>query len=441
MPSRSAGAAIALPPPSAIDLSAELFDARAPYVHVLHIPNAKVGLVIGRDGRHVSFVQARTGTRISIARDSWDGAKRRVEIEGSPDACALATEMIERLIDTSEDRGTSEGLDVGGGFLERVAASARAAAKVIEDDIARYSGANGNGASRDDEDGMVFGEDFDGRATAGVGRAHEAPPTSASASPATATMTIPHTKVGMIIGRGGENIKFIQQSTHARVQIQTDAETPEGAPNRIVYLRGSIQACRDAAKMINDQCVGRVMIHGGPGVDVSSSPPPSLPAAKMGAVPVAPPSMYVDPTTYVSAMSAPYFGQPYTGLYNPPPVAEHHHAHAAAAHAAMMMHHHHHHPYAAYWNSYMEYCQRASGAAYGGVGTYGYDASDAPTYYDASGGGGGGAVEQPRLQQDTTTKTKNATSAPAVTEDQEDQEDANANADADNDEEASPKLT
>lgn len=423
-------------PPATIDLSAELFDAEAPHVRVMHVPNSKVGLVIGRDGRHVSFVQAKTGTRISIARDSWDGAKRRVEIEGAPAACAYAVEMIERLIDTSEDRsgGEMHGFEApGAGFLERVSASAAAAARVIEADARAAMRDDDDGDEEDhelygDDDGddgapgMVFGEDFDGRAPAA------AYPTSMSArrllrsstggggasdtSPATATMTIPHTKVGMIIGRGGDNIKFIQRATNARVQIQTDAETPEGAPNRIVYLRGSVQACRDAARMINDQCIGRAMIHGGAGGGVS--PPPLPMAMAMGK-----PTMTVDATAPAFASAAPpmaYFGAPYTGLYNAPPPSmggEHHHA----GMAAMM---HHHQSYAAYWNSYAEYCQRMSGYGAPGVGTYGgYDASAASppiAYYGGSGGG-----EQTRYDA-TQTKTQTQTNEEPMGQKAEDED-------------------
>jgi len=338
-----------------IDLSAEMFDADAPYVEVLHIPNAKVGLVIGREGRHVSFVQARTRTRISIARDSWDGAKRRVEIEGVPENCALAMAMITRLIESSDDR-ESDGLDDGAAYLERVANRAMSAAR-DDDDRERLS------------ETLHFGEEFDGRAQRGHGAMFvaggHAPVMSSdraiaskASSAATATMTIPHTKVGMIIGRGGDNVKYIQQSTGARVQIQTDAETPEGAPNRMVYLRGSVEACRNAARMINDQCIGRTMIF-------SSGPPATPPAPSEGksrahqGMGVPPPAIaaYGAPQGmehYQGAIpyaATPYYGAPYTGLYNAPPTPAYMQGAYPSGDPTQMMH---------YWNQYVDYCQRMS---------------------------------------------------------------------------------
>jgi far upstream element-binding protein len=313
------------PPPPAhardrgvIDLDAEVYEDSRPHVEVLHIPNSKVGLVIGREGRHVGFVQNRTRTRISIARDSWDGAKRRVEIEGTPERCREAVAMIHRLIEDSNDRtrddeGAIAALFESMGGTESAAVLLREQrAELAEDVDARY---------------RETSAEFDGSVTR-----REHTPTGSRLAPATATMTIPHTKVGMIIGRSGENVKFIQQRTRAKIQIQTDAETPEGAPARMVYLRGPVDACRNAARMINDMCIGRMPIHsparealghaaGSPSmyaVEGASTPPIQPPsAASRATTPYQAAAMHH--MEYHQPMYAPaYFGQPYTGLYNPP---------------------------------------------------------------------------------------------------------------------------
>jgi len=312
-----------LPPPAhardqgVIDLDAEVYEDSRPYVEVLHIPNSKVGLVIGREGRHVGFVQNRTRTRISIARDSWDGAKRRVEIEGTPERCHEAVAMIHRLIEDSDDRTRDDEGAIGALFESMGGTESSAAflreqrAELAEDVDARY---------------RETSAEFDGSVTR---REHTS--TGSRLAPATATMTIPHTKVGMIIGRSGENVKFIQQRTRAKIQIQTDAETPEGAPARMVYLRGPVDACRSAARMINDMCIGRMPIHS-PAREVLSQAAgsPSMYAVEGASTsPIQPPSTASRVTPYQAAamhhmeyhqpMYAPaYFGQPYTGLYNPP---------------------------------------------------------------------------------------------------------------------------
>lgn len=317
----------------AIDLSAEMAEESKPHVAVLHIPNSKVGLVIGKEGRHVSHVQHRTGTRISIARDSWDGAKRRVEIEGTPERCAEAVGMIRRMVDSTEDRGD-------GGIQERehepssssmMVDDAERAMHVVASlgDNVEYTEHDNGGVGDDKDDGQGGGTTTSG---GGGGRSFEA-----RQGPPTATMTIPHTKVGMIIGRGGDNVKFIQQQTRARIQIQTDSETPEGAPNRMVFLRGPVEACRHAARLINDMCIGRMLIHSPqhPAAQAAQAAPPMSPPTAEGNKPgVMPPMPYGAaaataasartyppiPMEYSMATSYPfpYFGQPYTGLYNAP---------------------------------------------------------------------------------------------------------------------------
>ena len=331
-----------------IDLSAEMYDGSPPYAEVLHIPNGKVGLVIGREGRHVGFVQNRTGTRISIARDSWDGAKRRVEIEGPPERCREAVAMIHRLIDTSDDRahdGTEgaigalfEGLDVADAARAAVATAADVAARadLALDEETQYNERNAE---------FVGG--------GGALRAMAPSSTVARLGPATATMTIPHTKVGMIIGRGGDNVKYIQQRTRARIQIQTDAETPEGAPARTVFLRGPVECCRHAARMINDMCVGRVPIQAAPGVIAPSPLTPTGPESERGRSvdrasrerggyhhgAYVPPAHAMEYQPMPGTFYPPFFSQPYTGLYNPPS------AYAPQDPSSMMQN-----PYA--WNPY-----------------------------------------------------------------------------------------
>ena len=313
-----------------IDLSAEMYEDEQPYVEILHIPNNKVGLVIGRDGRHVGFVQNRTGTRISIARDSWDGSRRRVEIEGPPERCREAATMIQRLIASADDRDREISEGAIRALFEglEVAETAVMAANVVASQRAREELADDADAQFDDSSA-----DFDGRGMPGAPRG--APP-SARQGPATATMTIPHTKVGMIIGRGGDNVKYIQQQTHARIQIQTDAETPEGAPNRMVYLRGPVEACRHAARLINDMCIGRVLIHA-PVPHHGALMTPAMPGEPLdrgdrgagkavasggGGAPPYPSSrsaygpMQIDYSAIPAMYPPPYFGQPYTGLYN-----------------------------------------------------------------------------------------------------------------------------
>ena len=53
-----------------------------------------------------------------------------------------------------------------------------------------------------------------------------------------ATISVPHRRVGLIIGRGGENVRFLQQQTRAHVQVQPGGRAPGADGTTHVYLRG-----------------------------------------------------------------------------------------------------------------------------------------------------------------------------------------------------------
>ena len=75
-----------------------------------------------------------------------------------------------------------------------------------------------------------------------------------------ATISVPHRRVGLIIGRGGENVRFLQQQTRAHVQVQPERDVHPAQTERLVYLRGGRDACAEAARMIQDLVDGRARV-------------------------------------------------------------------------------------------------------------------------------------------------------------------------------------
>ena len=71
------------------------------------------------------------------------------------------------------------------------------------------------------------------------------------------TLSVPHKKVGLVIGRGGENIRFLQQQTRAHIQIQAESF---GNSERLVCVRGTRDACAEAGRMIQDMIDGLLHI-------------------------------------------------------------------------------------------------------------------------------------------------------------------------------------
>ena len=52
------------------------------------------------------------------------------------------------------------------------------------------------------------------------------------------TMKIPSAMVGLVIGKGGENIRVMQTRSGANIQMQKDTEARPGATEREIYLTG-----------------------------------------------------------------------------------------------------------------------------------------------------------------------------------------------------------
>ncbi|ORY47397.1 hypothetical protein BCR33DRAFT_96500 [Rhizoclosmatium globosum] len=158
------------------------------------IPADMVGMIIGRGGETLKKIQADTGVskiQISQDHDSSDPI-RRISLIGT-DA------EIER------------------------------AKKVIEDIVASGDRKSGGGGSH-----------------YGPGRGQ------------TVTMEVPGERVGLVIGRGGETIKMLQQKTGARITVVQDGNPRQGY--KTVTIQGTDAQIEESKKMISDIVEARVMV-------------------------------------------------------------------------------------------------------------------------------------------------------------------------------------
>lgn len=80
------------------------------------------------------------------------------------------------------------------------------------------------------------------------------------------TFSIPAHKCGLVIGRGGENVKAINQQTGAFVEISRQPP-PNGDPNfKLFIIRGSPQQIDHAKQLIEDKIEAPLCpLGGGPG--------------------------------------------------------------------------------------------------------------------------------------------------------------------------------
>lgn len=152
------------------------------------VPNNTAGLIIGKGGQSVVKLQAETGARIKLSqnREFFPGTQDRViMMQGSVASVAAALKFI--VDKTSQDP----------------------AAQVV---VAPGAGAPGTAA--------------------------EAPVEGAPATVVQIRLIVPGAGAGMIIGRGGENIRAIQELTGVRINISPKEQEYETG-ERIVTITGA----------------------------------------------------------------------------------------------------------------------------------------------------------------------------------------------------------
>uniref|UniRef100_A0A672KYI5 K Homology domain-containing protein n=1 Tax=Sinocyclocheilus grahami TaxID=75366 RepID=A0A672KYI5_SINGR len=176
------------------------------------VPRFAVGIVIGRNGEMIKKIQNDAGVRIQFKPDDGISPDRIAQVMGQPDRCQHAVHLINDLVQTAQER------DGFGGPV----------------------GPRGRGRGRGD---WSMGS---------PGGLQEV------------TYTIPADKCGLVIGKGGETIKSINQQSGAHVELQRNPP-PNTDPNvRIFSIRGSPQQMEMARQLIDEKI-------GGSGLGGSSS--------------------------------------------------------------------------------------------------------------------------------------------------------------------------
>ncbi|CAD5319531.1 unnamed protein product [Arabidopsis thaliana] len=155
----------------------------------IDIPNMRVGVIIGKGGETIKYLQLQSGAKIQVTRDmdaDPNCATRTVDLTGTPDQISKAEQLI-----TDAEAGSTAGSGGGGG---------------------RRMG------------GQAGADQF--------------------------VMKIPNNKVGLIIGKGGETIKSMQAKTGARIQV-IPLHLPPGdpTPERTLQIDGITEQIEHAKQL------------------------------------------------------------------------------------------------------------------------------------------------------------------------------------------------
>jgi len=178
------------------------------------IPGRLVARIIGKGGEVIKALQEETGAKIVIIQDTKEFADEKpLKITGPPDIVEFAKQRVEQIIAEEEEK-----LGRGGGFR---------------------GGRGGHGGFR----GGGHGGGWQGQ-----GYGHD------SGYDTTDTMTVPSSKVGIVMGKGGETIRMICSESGAHCQV--DKSGPDGAREKTIVIKGRPEAVMRAKEMINDKVGG-----------------------------------------------------------------------------------------------------------------------------------------------------------------------------------------
>ncbi|KXN69090.1 hypothetical protein CONCODRAFT_71744 [Conidiobolus coronatus NRRL 28638] len=251
------------------------------------VPSNKVGLIIGRNGETLKRIQNEHGVKILFNPESHPPQPERTCIlNGHPTATEPAKKAILDLITASNNYQQNQrsdnynnnngvegpvpygmiriqvpipiskvGLVIGRGGETIRELQTRSGCKVMvlpeEDTVKqeRFVQIQGPQQAVDIAKGMVTDVVNNVYYQAQSVNAYGQPVATLNVS---CTLTIPNNTVGLVIGRGGETIKNLQQVSRAKIQIEQNS--PEDAPeDRLIHLSGSLDCVEYAKTMINDK--------------------------------------------------------------------------------------------------------------------------------------------------------------------------------------------
>ncbi|XP_058806260.1 far upstream element-binding protein 3 [Phymastichus coffea] len=250
----------------------------------IRVPDKMVGLIIGRGGEQISRLQSETGCKIQMASESGGGVERICTLTGPRDAVNRAKELVLSIVNQKKDEpipganppypgpagpaasailsghpgyqeimipGPKVGLIIGKGgeTIKQLQEKSGAKMVVIQDGPAQESEKplriTGDPSKVEHAKQLVYeliaekemqaysrgGRDF-GRG----GNSDE--------------VTVPKNVVGLVIGKGGEMIKKLQQETGAKIVFLNLNE--DGPEDRRCSISGSEEAVQNARQRIKE---------------------------------------------------------------------------------------------------------------------------------------------------------------------------------------------
>ncbi|GBM54715.1 Far upstream element-binding protein 1 [Araneus ventricosus] len=241
------------------------------------VPDKMVGLIIGRGGEQIIRLQTETGCKIQLASDSNGAPNRPCTLTGSRESVEAVKSMIDQIISKANSPfppepghvpdgqfvtemmipGPKVGLLIGKGGENIRNLQEKGGVKMvliqegpqqtIHDKPLRISG---------DPQKVEFAKQMviDLLAQKDMERSY------ANGGTSTDEIMVPRQAVGVVIGKGGDMIKRIQQDSGARVQFIQGKEDLPG--DKLCQITGNMDQVQKASAMIRD-LIQSVLMGGG----------------------------------------------------------------------------------------------------------------------------------------------------------------------------------
>lgn len=189
------------------------------YIYIL-------GLLIGPGGATQKNMSQRTGAKIIIRGRgaSKDGAQT-----GHPDDDDKLHVSLE---------GTEQAIEMASNEINQIIYNPEQAQRLKQDQLKNLASINGAGME------SIYG------------------PTSSSSSDYQVELRVPNMLVGLIIGKGGENIQKMQIQTGAHMQIAKESDMKPGETLRSIVLKGSPDQVADLKRRVEEIITTRSNIPG-----------------------------------------------------------------------------------------------------------------------------------------------------------------------------------
>jgi len=203
----------------------------------MSVPGHKVGLIIGKGGETIKQLQETSGAKIVIVQDTAEFADEKpLRITGSSDSVERAKGMITDILTQNDERDMGFGGRGRGGRGGRAGMPRGGGGGFMPRGRGRGGGFGDRGPGGPGQWGGAG--DFGG----GGGGQHQD------------YVSVPTSKCGLIIGKGGETIKSINQSSGAHCEV--DKNAPPDAREKNFIIRGSPEAVERAKAMIMEKLGG-----------------------------------------------------------------------------------------------------------------------------------------------------------------------------------------